>query len=177
MAFVDKLKEMEKEPYNPPKTPLSQEEIERQNRHQYIMSGEFSKFIIDKLKKNLLEEAENSRAYGFPIEKNHYFRCIYQEKAFRIKERKYQEEYNDFDNTPSNRIERKKKFLEYYLPHCVFDKEEKNCLKEQLQKELVADGFRVVFDIEEFKYKLCSGFGLGVERKSYGYTINFTVYW
>ena len=39
------------------------------------------------------------------------------------------------------------------------------------------DGFKVSFDVKEFKYKICSDLGLGLEKKNYGYTMSFTVRW
>lgn len=176
MTFVDELKAKEREPYNPVPAP-TKEELEHQKRHEYIMSGDFARDIIDKLKRYLLDELEASRIFGSPMERYHTVRCIYEEREYRKKEREYHKKCYCSEGQGVDKKERKRELLKYHLPHRVFDKDEADCLKRQLQKSLVADGFNVSFDIKEFKYKICSGLGLGVEKKSYGYTMSFTVHW
>ena len=177
MTFVEELKKKEREPYKPPSPSPSKEEIEHQKRHQYIISGDFAKLIVDKMKQDLLDDLEFSRLFNCPMEKNHTVRCIYQEAEYQEKECEYQKKYYYSEEIAAEKKERQLEFLKYYLPHCVFDKDEIDCLKLQLQKSLVSEGFYVAFDIKEFKYKVCSGFGLGIEKKSYGYTMCFTIHW
>ena len=177
MTFVDELKAKEREPYQPPSPEPSEEELHLQKRHEYIASGGFTREIVDKLKRKLLDELEASRIFGSPMERYHTVRCIYEEREYRKKEREYNEKYSCSKEQGVDKKERQRELLKYHLPHRVFDKNEIECLKKQLQIALVADGFKVSFDVKEFKYKICSGLGLGVEKKSYGYTMNFTVRW
>ncbi len=176
MTFVDELKAKEREPYCSAPEP-SKEELEHQKRHEYIMSGDFARDIIDKLKCNLFDELEASRTFGTPMERYHTVRCIYEEREYRKKEREYHKKYSCSEEQGMDKKERQRKLLKVHLPHRVFDKSEIECLKKQLQKSLVADGFKVSFDVKEFKYKICSGLGLGVETKNYGYTMSFNVHW
>lgn len=177
MTFVDELKAKEREPYQPPAPEPTKEELEHQKRHEYIVSGDFAREIIDKLKRDLLDELEDSRTFGTSMARYHTVRCIYEEREYCKKEREYHKKYSCSEKPGVDIKERKRELLKYHLPHRVFDKDETDRLKRQLQKKLVADGFNVSFDIKEFKYKICSGLGLCVEKKSYGYTMSFTVHW
>ena len=177
MTFVEELKAKAREPYQPPSPEPSEEQLRLQKRHEYIASGGFTRDIVDKLKRELLDELEASRIFGSPMERYHTVRCIYEEREYRKKERKYNEKYSCSEEQGVDKKERKRELLKYRLQHRVFDKGEIECLKKHLLKSLVADGFKVSFDVKEFKYKICSGLGLGVEKKSYGYTMSFTVHW
>ena len=177
MTFVDKLKAKELEPYQPPTPEPSEEETERQKRHEYIMSGCFSRDIIDKLKRELLDELEASRIFGSLMEQYHTVRCIYEEREYRKKEREYNEKYSCSEEKGVYKKQRQRELLKVHLPYRVFDKGEIECLKNQLQNALIADGFKISFEVKEFKYKICSGLGFGLEKKSYGYTMSFTVRW
>jgi len=177
MTFVEELKAKEREPYQPPLPEPSQEEFHLQKRHEYIVSGDFAQEIVDKLKRELLDEVEASRIFGSPMERYHTVRCIYEEREYRKKEREYNEKYSCSEEQGVDKKQRQRELLKVHLPHRVFDKNEIECLKKQLQNALVADGFTVSFDVIEFKYKICSGLGLAVEKKSYGYTMSFTVHW
>ena len=69
-------------------------------------------------------------------------------------------------------------YLSYFLPHCVFSKEECDILQAQLTELFKKDGFRYSFKVEEFKYKIYDGwFGLSKETQRYGYTLDFAVEW
>ena len=178
MRFVDELLAKEKEPYNNPPPPSpSKEVIEHQKRHEYILSGAFGREIINSLKQELLNEVNAARLFQSSIERNKSKRCIYQEKEFRQKAAQFRSKYYHEEETVAEPKVRKQAYLDYYLPHCVFDKNEVEYLKKQLNKELLAEGFSVVFDIKEFHYKLCNGLGLGIKKLFYGYTVNFTVHW
>ncbi len=177
MTFVDELKAKEREPYQPPSPEPSQEDLHLQKRHEYIVSGDFAQEIVDKLKRELLDELEASRIFGSPMERYHTVRCIYEERKYRKKEREYNEKYACSEKPDVDKKQRQQELLKLHLPHRVFDKSEIECLKKQLQNALIVDGFTVSFDVKEFKYKICSGLGLGIEKKSYGYTMSFTVYW
>lgn len=177
MTFVEELKAKEREPYQSPLPEPSQEELHSQKRHEYIVSGGFTREIVDKLKRELLDELEASRIFGSPMERYHTVRCIYEEREYRKKEREYNEKYSHSEGLGTDKKQRQQELLKYHLPHHVFDKSKIECLKKQLQNALAVDGFTVSFDVKEFKYKICSGLGLGVEKKSYGYTMSFTVHW
>ena len=177
MTFVDELKAKAREQYQPPSPEPSQEELHLQKRHEYIASGGFTREIVDKLKRELLDELEASRIFGSPMERYHTVRCIYEEREYRKKECEYNEKYSCSEEQGVDKKQRQRDLLKVHLPYRDIDKSEIECLKRQLQNALVADGFRVSFDVKEFKYKICSGLGLGVEKKSYGYTMSFTVHW
>ena len=178
MRFVDELLAKEKEPYTDPQPPPPSKEItEHQKRHENIMSGAFGREIINNLKQELLNEVDSARLFRSSIERNKSKRCIYQEKEFRKKEVQFRAKYYHEEETVTEPKVRKQAYLDYYLPHCVFDKDEEEYLKRQLSKELLEEGFSVVFDIKEFYYKLCNGLGLGIKKLFYGYTMSFTVHW
>ena len=177
MTFVDELRKKEFKEYEPPTPMLSKEEFEHKIRNEFILSGNFARHVIDKLKRNLLDELETSYVFGSPMERHHTVHCIYRESEYRKKECEYRTKYYCSEEQTTDTKERKQDCLKLHLLHCIFDKDEIDCLKQQLEKILISEGFNIIFDIKEFKYKMCSGFGLGVEEKSYGYTMSFTVYW
>ncbi len=178
MRFVDELITKEKEPYtDPPPPPPSKVDIEHQKRHEFIMSGALGREIISTMKKELLKDVEAARVFPSTVERNKTTRCIYQEKEYRKEETLFRAKFYHDEGTESKPIVRKKAYLDYFLPHCVFDKDEVEYLQAQLKKDLVAEGFAIVFEIKEFHYKLCNGLGLGIEKIFYGYTMNFTVRW
>ena len=178
MTFVEELLAKEKEPYKSqsPKAP-SKEEIEHKTRHEIIMSGLFGQGIIKTLKQDLWNDVETSQLYKSTMDRYRKRMCIFREKEYREKEKAFRSRYYHDEDTIIGRKERKQSYLDYYLPHCVFDKDEVDFLKEQLQKELVLEGFKVTFDIQEFRFKVCNGFGFGIKKILYGYTMKFTVHW
>ena len=143
----------------------------------HLMSGAFGREIINSLKQELLNEVNSAHLFHYSMERNKAKRCIYQEQEFRKKEAQFRSKYYHEEETVTEPKARKQAYLDYYLPHCVFDKDEEEYLKRQLSKELLAEGFSVVLDIKEFHYKLCNGLGLGVKKLFYGYTMSFTVRW
>ena len=177
MTFVEELLAKEKEPYKTPPKPPSKEEIEHQKRHEYIMSGSFGLYIINTLKQELLDDIESARVFNLPMNRDKTKKCIFQEKEYRRKESRFRSKYYHDEETKVEPKERKQAYLDYYLPHCVFDYDEVKHLESQLRKALIAEGFQISFEIKEFSFKLCNGLGLGIKKKTYGYTVSFAVHW
>lgn len=178
MSFVEELLKAEKEKVasEKPKT-QTKEEIEHQKRHEYIMSGQFGKEIVDSLKKELMSSAKISQMTRTTMERCRTQKCIYEEKEYRKKEHAFRNHYYHAAEAKEDQKTRRQKYIDHYVPHCVFHKDEVEHLKSQLQKILIEEGFRVAFDIQEFKFKVCNGLALNLKKKTYGYTMNFTVRW
>lgn len=178
MTFVEELLKAEKEKVVPeqPKT-QTKEEIEHQKRHEYIMSGQFGKEIVDSLKKELMRSVQISQMTRTTMERCRTQRCIYEEKEYRKKEHEFLNHYYHAAEVKEDQKTRRQAYIDYYVPHCVFDNDEIEHLKCQLQKILVNEGFGVTFDIQEFKYKVCNGLAINLKKKTYGKTMSFTVHW
>lgn len=177
MTFVDELNVKEREPIKISPAPPSKEEMAMQKRKRYITTGDLAHEIVLKLKKGILDDLEASKLFNLPMEKTHTVRCIYQEKEYRKKEKEYRAKYYHSDDVTAKKVVRQQAYLDYYLPHCVFDLDEVKHLESQLRKVLIAEGFQISFEIKEFSFKLCNGLGLGIKKKTYGYTVSFTVHW
>lgn len=177
MTFVEYLLAKEKEPYKSPPPKPSKKEIEHQKRHEYIMSSSFGRDIINTLKQELLDDIESAHLLNTPVNRHKSTRCIFQEKEYRRKESQFRSKYYHDEDIVAEPKERKQAYLDYYLFHCVFDLDEVKHLESQLRKALIAEGFQISFEIKEFSFKLCNGLGLGIKKKTYGYTVSFTVHW
>lgn len=178
-TFTDELRKEAKRTETP-KRELSKEEKEQAKRAKAIQSGELSAAIYEALKQELTQYVKERKLLNLPQDNQYSYHCIYhpdeyrkKEKAHKSKFNKQYEEYADF-----KRSSMQHSYLNYYLPHRVFSKEECDLLQAQLTELFKNDGFRYSFKIEEFKYKIYDGwFGFAKETINYGYTLDFTVKW
>ncbi len=185
MKFTDELRAKEKEPLPkpPPKAP-TQEELDRAERKETLKSGAATKEVYERVKKELLRSIEldkvlkNATGNSKPdkSDKYHTFTYIYKKDEYLKKEKAYHEKYCHHNETEEYRkpFEKQDAFLAYYLPHCVFSFIEVELIKLQLAQLFKEDGFHFTFKDKEYKHNFWSGFR---ESKSYGYTLNFTLWW
>ena len=179
VMFTDELRKESKRTETP-KHELGQEEKEQQKRAEAVRSGALSSATYEALKQELMIYVKERKLLNLPQENRYAYHCIYcpneyrkKEKAHKSKYNKQYEEYADFKRSTMQRS-----YLNYFLPHCVFSKEECDILQAQLTELFKKDGFKYSFKVEEFKYKIYDGwFGLAKETQSYGYTLDFTVEW
>jgi len=163
-----------------PKHELSQEENEQQKRAEAVRSGALSSAIYEALKQELMRYVKERNILKLPQDNIYFYHCIYRPNEYRKKEKthksKYNKQYEEYADFKRSTMQRS--YLNCFLPHCVFSKEECDILQAQLAKSFEKDDFRYSFKVEEFKYKIYNGwFGLAKETQSYGYTIEFTVEW
>lgn len=178
-TFTDELRK-ESRKTETSKHELSQEEKEQQKRAEAVRSGALSSAIYEALKQELMRYVKERNILKLPQDNKYFYHCIYRPNEYRKKEKTHKSKYNkqyeecaDFKRSSMQRS-----YLNYFLPHRVFSKEECDILQAQLAKSFEKDGFRYSFKVEEFKYKIYNGwFGLAKETQSYGYTLDFTVEW
>lgn len=163
-----------------PKREMNKEEKEQAKRSKAIQSGELSMAICEALKQELTQYVKERKLLSLPQDNHYFYHCIYCPDEYRKKEKAHKSKYNrQYEETSDfQRSTMQRSYLNYYLPHCVFSKEECDILQAQLTEMFKKDGFRYSFKVEEFEYKIYDGwFGLAKETKSYGYTLDFTVEW
>lgn len=163
-----------------PKHEMSQEEKEQQKRAEAVRSGALSSATYEALKQELMRYVKERKLLNLPQENKYAYHCIYCPNEYRKKEKthksKYNKQYEEYADFKRSSMQHS--YLNYFLPHRVFSKEECNILQWQLTELFEKDGFRYSFKVEEFKYKIYDGwFGLSKETQSYGYTLDFTVEW
>ena len=177
MTFAEELRSKEKEPLQPKPVKPSKEELEKQARYADINSGVLTKEFVTRIKKELLRDLDTSRLHKISMSRNYTFNCTYRPDQYKAKEKEYRTKYIYNCEEDIQRKTKQKAYLNYFLPHRVFSLEEIELLKKQLSKALVAEGFRVAFEVKEFKFKICNGMGLAIPKISYGYTMNITIHW
>ena len=177
--FTDELRKESKK-NETPKHELSQEEKEQQKRAEAVRSGALSSAIYEALKQGLMRYVKERKLLNLPQENRYAYHCIYCPNEYRKKEKAHKSKYNkQYEETSDfKRSTMQRSYLNYFLHHRVFSKEECNILQAQLAESFKKDGFRYSFKTEEFKFKIYDGwFGLAKETESYGYTLDFTVEW
>ena len=177
--FTDELRKESKK-NETPKCELSQEEKENQKRAEAVRSGALSSATYEALKQELMQYVTERKLLNLPQDNHYSYHCIYHPEEYRKKEKvhksKYNKQYEEYADFKRSSMQRS--YLNYFLPHRVFSKEECNILQWQLTELFKKDGFQYSFKVEEFKYKIYDGwFGLAKETQSYGYTLDFTVGW
>lgn len=177
MRLADELRSQESEPIVPDHKQPNQAEIEKKERYEAIVSGTLVEELVQHITKVLCQDLYTSRLTQTPMERNYTFHCIYKQSDYHQKEKAYRSKYINGDEQTTLKSIKQREMLQYYLPHRVFDLSEIESLKRQIAKAMNQEGFQVSFDIKEFKYKMCNGFGLAIPKKSYGYTMDFTVRW
>ena len=178
-TFTDELRK-EANRTETPKHELTKEEKEQAKRAKAIQSGELSTAIYEALKRELTQYVKERKLLNLPQDNQYSYHCIYRPDEYRKKEKAHKNKYNrQYEETSDyKRSTMQRSYLNYYLPHRVFSKDECDILQAQLAQLFKNDGFRYSFKIEEFKYKIYDGwFGLAKETISYGYTLDFTVEW
>ena len=173
----NELRSKESEPIVPDYKPLSKAEIEKIERYEAIVSGTLVDELVHHITKVLRQDLYSSRLTQTPMDKRYIFHCIYRQSDYCKKEKAYRNKYINGEAQTTLKSVKQREMLQYYLPHRVFNLSEIECLKSQIAKVMNQEGFQVSFDIKEFKYKICNGLGLAVQKQSYGYTMDFTVRW
>lgn len=178
-TFTDELRK-ESRKTETPKHELSQEEKEQQKRAEAVRSGALSSATYEALRQELMRCVKERKLLNFPQDNHYSYHCIYHPEEYRKKEKahksKYNKQYEEYADFKRSTMQRS--YLNCFLPHCVFSKEECDILQAQLTELFKKDGFKYSFKVEEFKYKIYDGwFGLAKETQSYGYTMDFTVEW
>lgn len=177
MRLADELRSQESEPIVPDYKQPSKEEIDKIERYQAIVSGTLVEELVQHITNVLRQDLYSSRLMQTPMDKHYVFHCIYRQSDYCKKEKAYRNKYINGEEQTALKSVKQREMLQYYLPHRVFDLNEIECLKRQIAKAMNQEGFQVSFNIKEFKYKICNGFGLAIHKQSYGYTMDFTVRW
>ncbi len=177
MRLADELRSKEKQPVESDPITLSQEDTEKQTRHNAIMSGSLTADLVRKIENVLRNDLYTSRLTMTPMDKNYTFHCIYKQSDYDRKLNDYRQKYIYSGDESTPKSVKLREQLNYHLLHRVFTLGEIECLKKQITMALSKEGFQVNCHIKEFKYKICNGLGLGIAMKSYGYIMDFTVRW
>ena len=177
MRLADELRSQESEPIVPDHKQPSKTEIDKIKRFEAIESGMLVEELIQYITKVLRQDLYTSRLTQTPMNRNYSFHCIYKQSEYHEKEKAYRSKYMNGEPQTTLKSVKQREMLQYYLPHRVFSLSEIECLKRQIAKAMNQEGFQVSFAIKEFKYKICNGLGLAIQKKSYGYTMDFTVRW
>lgn len=157
-TFTDELRK-EANRTESPKCEMSKEEKEQAKRAKAIQSGELSTAIYEALKRELTQYVKGRKLLNLPQDNHYPYHCIYRPDEYRKKEKAHKSKYNkQYEETSDfKRSTMQRSYLSYFLPHCVFSKDECDILQAQLAELFKKDGFRYYFKIEEFKYKIYDG--------------------
>ncbi len=180
MTFTDELRNLKNAPMSDLCAENSVEKHFFVSRLEDIENGAFVSGLYELIKQALIEEVRQAKLLGVSPANRYSATVIYDRNEYRKKEAAFNKKYRyrETDAQTEKRSEKQMAYLDYYLPHCVFSKQECIIIETQLSKLFLQDGFEYSFEVKEFKYKIYDGLlGLGKERKSYGYTIEFALSW
>ncbi len=191
MKFTDELNNIANEPLKNSKRILTKKEQDKADRKEAISNGKLSADFYELMKKSLIKEAEFERVFKamhreFEGDHRHSFEIVYKPDEFEKKDKDYRQNYRDAETeydylkgeeVPIRRSRKIQAFVDYFVLHKVFSKNECELIQWQLARKLKEDGFHYSFTTKEFKRKICDGLGLLVPYTSFGYTISLTVWW
>ncbi len=191
MKFTDELRKTANESVVPSKRTLTPKEQAEADKKEAISRGKLSNDFYEAMKASLLQEAKNAKMWeqlrGKQDNDNrHSFEIVYLPKEFERKDKEYRQNYRDAETeydylkgeeVPIRRSRKIQAYVDYYVPHKVFSKNECDLIQWQLARKLKEDGFHYSFTTKEFKRKICDGLGLLVPYTSFGYTLELTVWW
>ncbi len=191
MKFTDELNNIANEPLKSSKRILTKKEQEEANRKDAISRGLLVADFYELMKKRLINEVNTAKFFeklrGEIDHENRYsFEIVYKPDEFEKKDKEYRQNYRDAETeydylkgeeVPIRRSRKIQAYVDYYVPHKVFSKNECDLIQWQLARKLKEDGFYYSFTTKEFKRKICDGLGLLVPTTSFGYTLNLTVWW